>query len=241
MKPKVYANMLVADEENYIKYTMSSVSDCVDKFIVIDTGSTDDTLSIVKSNFKGEKLHLWETRNKPEDAWNLTLYRNAMLDFTIKDGADWMLILDGHEVYYKKDIEYIVGEILPSNQYDLVAVGYHHINGPNNVCGINSYQRGWPFSPPDCAGWRILRFINVKAIPGLHWNWYREWPRETLVDETKQEIVTRYRMWVAKDIRFVHFAYGRSRNDKMYAWRPQVPPPEKTPFTFEYPEVMKDA
>lgn len=239
MKPKIYANVLVSDEENYVKYAIASVIDYVDRVLVIDTSSTDETKDIIISNFKGEKLYFWDVQGRREDGHLLNMYRNAMLHYSIWDGADWMMILDGHEVYYRADIERITNEIIPSGEYDMVAVGYYHLNGKDVIDNVNSYQVGWPWSPEGCGGWRIGRFFNLRTILGIHWDIHREFPRETLVDDTGEEIAGKYKWWVAKDERFVHFNWNRSRNDHLYSLRQQIPVVNGPRFDKEYPEVMR--
>ena len=47
-------NMIVKDESHIIKETLESVVKYIDYYVISDTGSTDDTISIIK-NFFDEK------------------------------------------------------------------------------------------------------------------------------------------------------------------------------------------
>ena len=232
MKPKIHAHVVIRDEEKYIKPTLLSVCEHVDKILVIDNGSTDDTISIIKS-LNLPNLMIWDLAVKREHGAAVTLMRNAELFMSICSGADWMMILDGHEVWPERDIKRIVGEIIPSGQYDAIATGYYHIIGPRMVCKTNTFDIQWPHDP-NGGGWRIGRFYNLKTIPGIQWNWERSFPHDSLVDGSGDEIIPKYRYHVAGDCRFFHFNYGKSRNDDQYVRR-QKGPVDGTPISVPYP------
>lgn len=79
--------MIVKNEERYIKKSLDSVSDIVDEIIIVDTGSTDSTLHIIKNyNIKLYKFN-----------WNNNF--SAARNYTIsKATCDWILFLDADEI-----------------------------------------------------------------------------------------------------------------------------------------------
>ena len=52
--------MIVRNEERHIKRCLESVKGLVDEIIIVDTGSTDNTVSIAKRLGANVYLHEWE-------------------------------------------------------------------------------------------------------------------------------------------------------------------------------------
>lgn len=78
--------MIVKNEEKNIRRCLQSVANEVDEIIIVDTGSTDDTVSIAKEY--GAKVYFHKWNNNFSDA------RNASLDRATKN---WILFLDADE------------------------------------------------------------------------------------------------------------------------------------------------
>ncbi|MNO86483.1 SPBc2 prophage-derived glycosyltransferase SunS [compost metagenome] len=78
--------MIVKNEEKVIRRCLDSVHKLVDEIIVLDTGSTDNTMAIVQSY--GANVYKWTWNNNFADA------RNAALEHST---CDWNLILDADE------------------------------------------------------------------------------------------------------------------------------------------------
>jgi glycosyltransferase involved in cell wall biosynthesis len=96
VKPvKVAAGVIVKDEERSIHRCLSSLVDAVDEIIVVDTGSTDGTLDIVRS-FPNVKI--------VEFAWcdDFSAARNAGLE---QMESDWVLWVDADEYLFPDDIQ----------------------------------------------------------------------------------------------------------------------------------------
>lgn len=79
--------MIVKNEAEQLGRCLASVADLADELLVLDTGSTDDTVAIAKSF--GAKVESF--------AWtqNFSEARNAALQFVT---GDWVLVLDADEV-----------------------------------------------------------------------------------------------------------------------------------------------
>ena len=81
--------MIVKDESKYIKQCLESALPVIDEAIVVDTGSKDGTIDIVKQYF-GERVklvsHKWN--NDFSEARNVALKQAK---------GDWILVLDGDE------------------------------------------------------------------------------------------------------------------------------------------------
>nr|WP_243425645.1 TPR domain-containing glycosyltransferase [Clostridium paridis] len=86
--------MIVKDEEEYLATCLESVNNIVDEIIVVDTGSSDNTVSIAKSYNAKVYHHKWN--NSFSEA------RNESLKYATKD---WILILDADEELSHESID----------------------------------------------------------------------------------------------------------------------------------------
>ncbi|MEK7101470.1 MAG: glycosyltransferase [Patescibacteria group bacterium] len=157
---KIVAHTIIKNEENWIWYSLISVLDHVDEIMVYDTGSTDNTAEIIKtissSKIKFRKLP------PTADETALSKVRQLMLDQT---QADWLMILDGDEIWPEESLKTISEFIKDHGDlYDSIVV-------PT----INCVGDVFHISPPGAGRYTIagktghynLRLINLKKIPGL--------------------------------------------------------------------------
>jgi len=84
--PKISACMIVKNEEDLLPRCLGSMRDHVDEIIVVDTGSTDRTVSIAE--FYGARVlhHPWEH--------SFSKHRNQSMDYAT---GDWLFIIDADE------------------------------------------------------------------------------------------------------------------------------------------------
>lgn len=106
MKKTVWVNTVIRNEENFIWYGLMSVLDFVDKILVYDMGSTDKTIDIIKS-IKSKKIILKEFSANSEMITHAKV-RQQMLDET---KSDWVLLLDGDEIWLDRSIKTLRLEI----------------------------------------------------------------------------------------------------------------------------------
>src|SRR3989344_2131678 len=93
--PKITVHCLVCNEERWIWYALMSVLDQVDEIMVWDDSSQDHTAQIIKSIDSPKiKYRLVSSQT----AQGHTKVRQQMLDET---KSDWMLVLDGDEVWWR--------------------------------------------------------------------------------------------------------------------------------------------
>ena len=159
-KPKIIVHCLVKNEERFVWYALKSVLPFVDKIMVWDTGSTDNTVKIIKS-IDSKKISFKQVGNV--DSNSFTSIRQQMLDQTPK-GFTWLMILDGDEIWPKKSIKEIVQTIKKSSKIDSIVVRTHNLVG-------DIYHRLPEFvgqyKLAGKKGHLALRFINLKNIPNL--------------------------------------------------------------------------
>ncbi len=107
-RPSISVHTLVLNEENFLWYAVASVADYVDKIYIWDTGSTDKTIQLIKELKRRwpEKIEIKEVGK----VGKLTLVemRQKMLDETT---TDWIMILDGDEVWWEEGIKKVLSEI----------------------------------------------------------------------------------------------------------------------------------
>jgi glycosyltransferase involved in cell wall biosynthesis len=85
-KPSISLCMIVRNEEEYLPKCLSSVMRIVDEIIIVDTGSTDETVAIARS-FGAKVIEMpWEN--------SFAAARNRSLD---EAAGDWILWLDADE------------------------------------------------------------------------------------------------------------------------------------------------
>jgi len=85
-KPALSFTLIVKDEEKYIEGCLQSIQDIADEIVVLDTGSSDRTIEIVKRN--NVKLHHFE--------WigDFSAARNEALRYAT---GEWIFIIDADE------------------------------------------------------------------------------------------------------------------------------------------------
>jgi len=91
--PTISLCMIVKNEEEHLPKALNSVKDAVDEIIIVDTGSTDNTVEIAKSF--GARVYYYEWNNDFASA------RNEALKYAT---CDWILSMDADEEMKKEDI-----------------------------------------------------------------------------------------------------------------------------------------
>lgn len=160
-KNKIVVHCLVKNEDRFIWYALKSVLPYVDLIMVYDTGSTDNTVNLIR-RINSKKIIFKEVGDVDLNRFNDI--RNQMLKDTPKD-CTWMMILDGDEVWPRRSIRLAAAYCRHHDDTDSIVVRTRNLVG-------DIYH-----SLPESAGrYRLaghtghlnLRFINLKAVPGLH-------------------------------------------------------------------------
>lgn len=157
----IWGNTIVKNEGRYVWFAIKSVIDYLDKMLIWDTGSSDDTVEVIQilQRQYPKKIEFREVGEV--DSGGLTMLRQKMLDET---KSDWFLILDGDEVWWKGSIKKVVAEVRDiGNKYAIV-------NPVINAIGdIYHYQeeKAGKYEILGKKGHLNIRVIN-KKITGLH-------------------------------------------------------------------------
>lgn len=158
---KVWAHTLVKNEERYIWFAVMSVIEYIDKILIWDTGSTDDTVEIINEIKKLYPSKVDFNEVGEVDINKFTDVRQEMLDAT---KSDWFMVLDGDEVWWEDSIREAVEFIREKGKdYDSLVHRYYNIVGD-----IFHYQeeRAGKYKIDGKTGHLTIRFVN-RGIPGL--------------------------------------------------------------------------
>lgn len=174
MNKTIWVQTLVKNEGRYLWYGVKSVIDFVDRVLIWDTGSIDDTIEIIKLLKKEypEKIDFKEIGEV--DANGITKTRQQMLDETL---SDWFILLDGDEIWWKDSISQVI-QVIQKQGDKLKAIVVPFINALGDVYHFQEETAG-RYQLLGRKGHLSIRAINRK-IDGL--NIKNEYPLEGYFD-----------------------------------------------------------
>lgn len=225
----IWANTIVENEENFLWFAVMSVADYVDKILIWDTGSDDKTILIIEELKKklGDKIEFKEVGEVDEEQF--TKMRQKMLE---ESDCDWILILDGDEIWWKDSIKKIVNEIKKrGKKIDGIVVPFKV-----SVGDIHHMQDG------DVGRYKLLGRIghfSLKAlnrkIPGLHVNW--PYGKEGFFDGNGKLVQEREKI-VFVDAPFLHVTHLKRSEKKRKYEKFKYELGKKVSEDFSFPEVL---
>jgi len=94
-KTNICLNMIVKNEVKVLPRLIRSVKDYIDYYVIVDTGSTDDTIEMIRREMTGYGIE-GEVHERP---WvNFGVNRQQALELAVAaDKADWLLFIDADE------------------------------------------------------------------------------------------------------------------------------------------------
>ncbi|MCL4416741.1 MAG: glycosyltransferase [Actinobacteria bacterium] len=204
-KKTIWANAIVHNEENFIWFSIMSVVDFVDKVLVWDSGSTDKTVEIIKEIIrqKGEKVEFKEVG--PVDKNGFTKMRQAMLEQSI---CDWVLVLDGDEVWWEDSIKQVVREVNDKGE-KIEGIVVPMIVPVGDIFHFQEESAG-QYQLLGRRGHLSLKLIS-KKIPGLHVDW--PYGKESYLDQDNRLIQERSKI-VFIDKPLLHVTHLKRSNLK---------------------------
>ncbi|MBI2268248.1 MAG: glycosyltransferase [Candidatus Blackburnbacteria bacterium] len=170
----ITAHCLVKNEARFLWYSVMSVIKHVDKILLWDTGSTDETLEIINVIRKTEngkrKVEFREYGEVTPDTF--AHVRQEMLDST---ETDWIIMVDGDEVWWEGTIRHLLSEIKEKGD-TIESIVVPTINLVGDIFHYQEPQAG-KYRLAGKIGHLNLRGVNRK-IPGLksfgshgQWGW----------------------------------------------------------------------
>lgn len=224
---KIWVNTIVHNEENFIWFAVMSVVDFVDKVLIYDSGSTDKTVDIIKEiqKIKGEKIEFSEIGAL--DEYQFTKARQEMLD---KSNCDWILIVDGDEIWSNESIKKLTDKIKRDGRnLDGIVVPYYV-----SIGDIYHYQEkeAGQYNILGKKGHFSLRALN-KNIPGLHVDW--PYGKESYFDGNNRLIQERKGI-IFLDAPYFHVTHLQRSNLKNDKFKYELG--KKVEKDFKFPEVL---
>lgn len=171
--------MIVKNEDRFVWYAIASVISYVDKFIIYDTGSMDNTVAVIRS-FHDSKIGFKQFQIK--DINEIAKIRDRQIRES-KNG--WFWIIDGDEIY-SDELCREVTEIIRKEGDDLegIVVGRYDLLG--DVYHFQDETVG-TYEMFGKKGHMALRLINSENISGLHVS--GNYPYEEYFDNSGKDLI----------------------------------------------------
>lgn len=205
---KIWVHTIVHNEDKFIWFAVQSVIDFVDKILIWDTGSTDKTVEIIKEiqKIKGNKVIFKEVGQV--NKYQFTNVRQKMLE---ESKCDWILILDGDEIWWKESIGKVV-KIINQEGNNIESVVVPMVVPVGDIYHFQSNAAG-KYEILDKKGHYNLRAFS-KSIPGLHVA--QPYGSEGYFDADNQEIQKRQKVKFL-DVSYLHVTHlARSSRKRLY-------------------------
>jgi len=154
---KISAQCLVKNEENFIWYSVASIVEHVDKVMIWDNGSNDNTVRVIES-----LKDRWPSKIIfKKFSGEVSIARQKMLDET---DADWFIVLDGDEVWWQESIRNLVSVINDKGtDLDSIVVPFKNLIG--DMFHFQPESKG-RYTIDDKTGFLTIRALN-RGIGGL--------------------------------------------------------------------------
>lgn len=141
-KPTIGLLMMVKNETKRLHVTLNSVIGVVDALIMFDTGSTDNTIDIIKNFSEKHKINLYLIQG---EFVNFSISRNTSLHYADSVGVKYILLLDcNDELRGGQTLKVLANDFMdkPNNSFLLcqewftgVSDKYYNIRFVKNRCG----------------------------------------------------------------------------------------------------------
>lgn len=109
-RPTLSACMIVKNEEKFLSQCLDSIKDVVDEIIIVDTGSTDNTVEMARRYT--DKVYFHEWQNSFSEA------RNYALQFAT---CEWILQIDADEKLEQEDVP-LLRAVLKHKEFNSIFV-----------------------------------------------------------------------------------------------------------------------
>lgn len=152
----ISACMIVKDAEEHLERCLHSLQGIVEEIIVVDTGSTDNTLTIAKRY--GAKTHHFSWNN------DFSAARNASLEQATQD---WILIIDDDEAFDRRELG-LLKERLDTLEADAAIIHTKNFTNSRNLQGWTASTQVKGFDGYVVSK-RVRLFRNNKGIR-FHYN-----------------------------------------------------------------------
>ncbi|GHT71676.1 hypothetical protein FACS1894110_25110 [Spirochaetia bacterium] len=206
----ITAHMVVKNEDKYVWFAIMSVIEHIDKFLIFDTGSNDNTVKIIESIINADRRFaekiIFEKRGIA-DRYQFAALRQEQVERT---DTDWFFVLDGDEIWWNDGIKEAI-EII-NNDKDALLVAQKFYNCAGDIFHYRDFKRD-VYNINDISGAINLRFYS-KSIPGVHCGGY--YGIEGYFDRDDREVQNNIYKTVVMDHYYFHASYIK-RSSRMDA------------------------
>ncbi len=159
---KIWSHILVQNEERYLWYAVNSVAQYMDKIMIWDTGSSDNTIAIITELEKKYPKQIEFKEVGEVSIHEFATMRQRMLDET---KSDWIFILDGDEVWWDDSIKELV-DIIQTKGDTLDSIVSKYVNVIGDIFHYQDEQAG-QYTIDGQRGHLTIRAMNM-SIEGIH-------------------------------------------------------------------------
>lgn len=121
--------MIVKNEEKYLEQCLRSIQKIADEIIIIDTGSTDDTLEIARKYTDKIWIHPWND--------SFSEARNHYLEYAL---GDWIFQIDADEELVQEDIPQVLSAV-HDDSIDAIMIQIVNISSHGASKGVFNTER----------------------------------------------------------------------------------------------------
>lgn len=225
----IWANTIVNNEENFIWFALMSVIDFVDRILIYDTGSKDNTVKIIKEVAKMKRNKIILRQAGEANAEQISRLRQQMLE---ESNCDWIIILDGDEIWWKGSVKKVINKI---KKYDdrIIAIVVPVVIPVGDIYHIQESAAG-RYNLVGRKGHYNLRAINRK-IPGLHVD--LTYPLEGYFDK-ENNLIQDNKHTVFLNAPYFHATHLKRSGTKRNFDKNKSELGDPFPVGFKYPEVF---
>lgn len=227
---KIWANTIVNNEENFLWFAVMSIANFVDKILIWDSGSTDKTVEVIKAlqTKLGAKVKFKEVGKV--DPEQFTKMRQKMLE---RSKADWILILDGDEIWWENSIKKLISEIKnKGNEVEGIVVPM--VVPVGDIFHLQEELAG-RYKILGKRGHISLKALS-KNIPGLHVDW--PYGKEGFFDGDGKLIQERENI-IFLDAPILHVTHLKRSPERRQFEKIKIEIGNKVKEGFKFPEVLK--
>ena len=129
-KQTISCCMIVKNEEEFLEKCLSSVKDYVDEIVIVDTGSTDNTVEIAKKFTDKIYFHPWEN--------SFSKARNQVLQYAT---GDWIFQIDGDEELMPGSGEKLRQKIRKAKNADIIFLKIYSTYSNGAKKALHNFER----------------------------------------------------------------------------------------------------
>ncbi len=223
---KIWANTIVNNEENFIWFAMKSILDYVDKILIWDSGSTDKTADIIRE-IKEDKIVFKKVGQV--DKHGFTKMRQRMLE---ESDCDWVLILDGDEIWWEDSIRKVV-DVISSKGKQIEGIVVPMVVPVGDIFHFQEASAG-RYKILGREGHLSLKAFS-KKIPGLHVE--NPYGSEGFFDGQGKAVQEREKI-IFLDAPILHVTHLKRSSRKRTSDKYKYELGKKASPDYKYPEVL---